>query len=187
MSDKEKVLIDAKERMQKTLHSLTEDLLTIRAGKANPSILNKVQVESYGGHVHLNQLANIFAQDAKTLIVEPWDKGSLKEIEKAIIKSNLGIMPVNDGRLVRLNFPPLTEERRNDLAKMLHKMGEETKVAIRNIRRDANEHYKKMEKEKLLSEDEKKRLEEEIQKLTDQQIAKIDDEIKHKEKEIREI
>ena len=187
MSDKEKVLMDAKERMLKTLHSLTDDLLTIRAGKANPSILNKVQVESYGGHVHLNQLANIFAQDAKTLIVEPWDKGSLKEIEKAIIKSNIGIMPVNDGRMVRLNFPPLTEDRRNDLAKMLHKMGEETKVAIRNIRRDANEHYKKMEKEKLISEDDKKRLEEEIQKVTDQNIAKIDDEIKHKEKEIREV
>lgn len=187
MSDKEKVLTDAKERMAKTLHSLSEDFLTIRAGKANPSILNKVQVESYGGHVHLNQLANIFAQDAKTLIIEPWDKGSLKEIEKAIIKSNLGIMPVNDGRLIRLNFPPLTEERRNDLAKMLHKMGEESKVAIRNIRRDANEHYKKMEKDKLISEDEKKRLEEEVQKVTDQHIAKIEDEIKHKEKEIKEV
>lgn len=187
MSDKEKILVDAKERMQKSLHSLSEDLLTIRAGKANPAILNKVQVESYGGHVHLNQLANIFAQDAKTLIIEPWDKNSLKEIEKAVIKSNLGIMPVNDGRLIRLNFPPLTEDRRNDLARMLHKTGEETKVAIRNIRRDANEHYKKMEKDKLISEDEKKRLEEEVQKLTDQHIAKIDDEIKHKEKEIREV
>jgi ribosome recycling factor len=187
MSDKEKVLMDAKERMQKTLHSLSEDLLTIRAGKANPNILNKVQVESYGGHVHLNQLANIFVQDAKTLIIEPWDKVLLKEIEKAIIKSNLGIMPVNDGRMIRLNFPPLTEERRNDLAKMLHKIGEETKVAIRNIRRDANEHFKKMEKDKLITEDELKRIEEEVQKLTDQHIVKIDDETKQKEKEIREV
>jgi len=187
MSEKEKVLSDAKERMQKSLHSLTEDLGTIRAGKANPAVLSKIQVESYGGHVHLNQVANIFVQDAKTLIIEPWDKSTLKEIEKSIQKSSIGIMPINDGRMIRIVFPPLTEERRNDLAKVLHKMGEETKVAIRNIRRDINDHVKKMEKDKIFTEDDKKRLEEEIQKITDQNIVKIDDEIKHKEKEIHEI
>ncbi len=187
MPEKEKIVQETKERMNKSVLSLTESFSTVRAGNVSPSILTKLQVESFGGHVNLNQLGNVFAQDAKTLVIEPWDKNTLKDIEKAIMKSNIGVMPVNDGRVIRLNFPPLTEERRNDLVKVIHRYGEDAKVAIRNIRRDANEHIKKLEKDKTISEDEKKRAEEEIQKLTDQYILKIDDEIKHKEKDIRDI
>jgi len=187
MPEKEKIIQEAKDRMNKSLQSLTESFSTVRAGKVSPSILTKLSVESFGGHVFLNQLGNVFAQDAKTLVIEPWDKNSLKDIEKAIMKSNIGVMPVNDGRVIRLNFPPLTEERRNDLVKVIHHYGEYAKVAIRNIRRDANEHIKKLEKDKVISEDEKKRAEEEIQKITDQFILKIDDETKHKEKDIRDI
>jgi len=122
-------------------------------------------VETFGGHVNLNQLGNVFAQDAKTLVIEPWDKGTLKDIEKAIMKSNIGVMPVSDGRIIRLNFPPLTEERRNDLVKVIHRYGEDAKVAIRNIRRDANEHIKKLEKDKAISEDEKNELRKKFRSL----------------------
>ncbi len=171
----------------KTIHSLSDDLSLIRAGKANPAILSKIQVTSYGGHIYINQMANIFAQDTRTLVVEPWDKNTLKDIEKALEKANLGVMPVNDGERIRLPFPALTQERREELVKTIHKMGESSKIAIRNIRRDANDHLKKLEKEKVLSEDDLRRAEKEIQDTTDSHIGKIDKEIKNKEIEVREI
>jgi len=185
--EKRAILNDAKDRMEKTIHSLKEDLSQIRAGKANPAILSKIQVASYGGHIYINQMANIFIQDIKTLVVEPWDKNTLKDIEKAIEKANIGVMPVNDGERIRLPFPALTQERREDLAKVLHKMGESAKVAVRNIRRDANDHLKKLEKDKVISEDELHRAEKEVQESTDNHINTIDKEIRNKEIEIREI
>ncbi|MDD4029124.1 MAG: ribosome recycling factor [Caldisericia bacterium] len=185
--EKRAVIDDAKDRMEKTIHSLLEDLSQIRAGKANPAILSKIQVSSYGGHIYINQMANIFIQDIRTLVVEPWDKSTLKDIEKAIEKANIGVMPVNDGERVRLPFPALTHDRREELAKVLHKMGESAKVAIRNIRRDGNDHLKKLEKEKVISEDELHRAEKEVQEATDSHISSIDKEIKIKEIEIRDI
>jgi ribosome recycling factor len=184
---KENIIHDITERMHKSIASLQEDLSSIRAGKANPAIVSKIHVSSYGGTIFLNQMANIFAQDNKTLIIEPWDKATLKDIEKAIDKANLGINPLNDGRQIRIIFPPLTQDRRNELAKQLSKFGEEAKVAIRNIRRDGNERVKKLEKAKMISEDECKRVEQEIQKITDQQVQIIDQEVKRKEQEVKEI
>lgn len=184
---KEDIIQDVKERMQKSISSLQEDLSSIRAGKANPAIVSKIHVSSYGGTIFLNQMANIFAQDNKTLVIEPWDKSSLKDIEKAIDKANLGINPLNDGRQIRIVFPPLTQDRRNDLAKQLSKFGEEAKVAIRNIRRDGNDRIKKLEKAKKISEDECKRAEQEIQKITDHEVQLIDQEVKRKEQEVKEI
>ncbi len=185
--NKDSIVSDVQTRMSKSIASLHDDLSSIRAGKANPAIVSRVSVQSYGGHLLLNQMANIFAQDNKTLVIEPWDKTTLKEIEKALEKANLGINPVNDGAQIRIIFPPLTEERRNDLVKLLSKFGEETKVAIRNIRRDGNDKLKKLKKEKMISEDECKRAEQEIQKITDQHIQTIDQEVKNKENEVREI
>lgn len=185
--EKRAVITDVNERMEKTIHSFAEDLSLIRAGKANPAILSKIQVKSYGGHIYINQMANIFVQNTRTLVIEPWDKGTLTNIEKAIEIANIGVMPVNDGERIRLPFPALTQDRRNDLAKMIHRMGESTKVSIRNIRRDGNDHLKKLEKEKTLSEDELHRAEKEIQESTNSHIARIDQEIKNKELEVREV
>lgn len=184
---KDDIIQDVKERMHKSISSLQDDLSSIRAGKANPAIVSKIHVSSYGGTIFLNQMANIFAQDNKTLVIEPWDKSSLKDIEKAIDKANLGINPLNDGRQIRIVFPPLTQDRRNDLAKQLSKFGEEAKVAVRNIRRDGNDRIKKLEKAKKISEDECKRAEQEIQKITDQEVLLIDQEVKRKEQEVKEV
>lgn len=184
---KDDIIQDVKERMHKSISSLQDDLSSIRAGKANPAIVSKIHVNSYGGTIFLNQMANIFAQDNKTLVIEPWDKSSLKDIEKAIDKANLGINPLNDGRQIRIVFPPLTQDRRNDLAKQLSKFGEEAKVAVRNIRRDGNDRIKKLEKAKKISEDECKRAEQEIQKITDQEVLLIDQEVKRKEQEVKEV
>ena len=184
---KRSVINDASGNMEKSIRSFIEDLTLIRAGKANPAILSKIQVTSYGGHIYINQMANVFAQDTRTLVIEPWDKKTLKDIEKAVEKANIGVMPVNDGERIRLPFPALTQERREELAKTIHKMGESVKVTVRNIRREANDHLKKLEKEKILSEDELYRAEKEIQETTDSHISKIDKEIKNKEIEVREI
>ncbi len=184
---KELIIEDMKERMNKSISSLHEDFNTIRAGKANPAIVSKIHVNSYGGNIFLNQMANIFTQDNKTLVIEPWDKNTLKDIEKALEKANLGINPLNDGRQIRIIFPPLTEERRHDLVKVISKFGEEAKVAIRNIRRDGNDRIRKLEKNKVISEDDCKRAEQEIQKITDQHIQLIDQDVKRKEAEIKEI
>ena len=171
-------------KMQKTLDVLAKELAAVRAGRANPAVLDKITVEYYGAPTPLNQVAAISTPDPRTLAVQPWDGSVLKAIEKAIQVSDLGINPQNDGKQIRLSFPPLTEERRKDLAKDVKKKGEGAKVAIRNIRRDAMDSIKKMEKAGDISEDDLKQGEEKIQKITDKMIEKVDKAIETKTKEI---
>ncbi|MGM1045254.1 ribosome recycling factor [Paenibacillus uliginis N3/975] len=177
---------NAEERMEKAILSLKRDLATLRAGRASSSLLDRIQVEYYGAPTPINQLANITTPDSRTLMIQPWDKSSLGDIEKAIMKSDLGLTPANDGNQIRLSIPALTEERRTDLVKMTKKFGEEAKVAIRNIRRDANDDIKKLEKTDI-SEDESRRHQEDIQKATDKYIAEVDKVLVAKEKEIMEV
>jgi ribosome recycling factor len=181
------VINDAKERMSKGISQLKKELATLRAGRATPSILDKVQVEYYGALTPVNQLANISTPEPRLLIIQPWDKTSLPTIEKAIMKSDLGLTPSNDGNIIRIAIPILTEERRAELVKMVKKYGEESKVAIRNIRRDANDGIKKIEKEGTISEDESRRHQESVQKITDEHIVSIDKVVADKEKEITEV
>ena len=172
------------EKMTKTISVLREELAAIRAGRANPAVLDKLEVDYYGVPTRVNQLAAVSVSEARILVIQPYDKSTLKSIEKAIQASDIGINPNNDGTVLRLLFPPLTEERRKDLAKSIAKMGEESKVAIRSIRRDANDAYKKLKKEEDVSEDEIKELEDKVQKLTDKYIKDVDTAIKTKGKEI---
>ncbi|MEK3734603.1 MULTISPECIES: ribosome recycling factor [Paenibacillus] len=177
---------NAEERMEKAIQALKRDLATLRAGRANTALLDRIQVDYYGAPTPVNQLANISIPDSRTLMIQPWDKSSLADIEKAIMKSDIGLTPANDGNQIRLSIPPLTEERRTELVKMTKKFGEEAKVAIRNIRRDANDDIKKMEKTDI-SEDESRRHQEDIQKTTDKFIAEVDKVLVAKEKEIMEV
>lgn len=177
---------NAEERMEKAIAALKRELATLRAGRATPALLDRVQAEYYGAMTPINQLANISTPDPRTLMIQPWDKSSLAEIERAILKSDLGLTPANDGSLIRLTIPPLTEERRAELVKHTKKFGEEAKVAIRNIRRDANDDIKKLEKTDI-SEDESRRHQEDIQKTTDKYIAEVDKVLVVKEKEIMEV
>lgn len=174
-------------KMQKTLSALESNLATIRAGRANPAILDKVSVEYYGVPSPLTQIANVSVPDARTILVQPWDASIVGEVEKAILKSDIGITPTNDGKSLRLNFPPLTEERRKELSKQVKKYGEECKVAMRNVRRDAIEEYKAQKKRSEITEDDLKDIEADIQKLTDSYVKKIDDVVAKKEKEILEV
>lgn len=176
----------AEERMDKAIQALKRELSTLRAGRATPSLLDRIQVDYYGSPTPINQLANINTPDSRTLMIQPWDKSSLSEIERAIQKSDLGLTPANDGTTIRLSIPALTEERRVELVKMTKKFGEEAKVAIRNIRRDANDDIKKLEKTDI-SEDESRRHQEDIQKTTDKFIAEVDKVLAAKEKEIMEV
>jgi len=177
---------NAEERMEKAISSLKRDLATLRAGRATTSLLDRIQVEYYGSPTPINQLANISTPDTRTLLIQPWDKTSMSDIERAIMKSDIGLTPANDGTIIRLSIPPLTEERRTDLVKLTKKFGEEAKVAIRNIRRDANDDIKKMEKNGI-SEDESRGHHEDIQKTTDKFIAEVDKVLVSKEKEIMEV
>lgn len=177
---------NAEERMEKAILSLKRDLATLRAGRATTSLLDRIQVEYYGAPTPINQLANISTPDTRTLLIQPWDKTSLSDIERAIMKSDIGLTPANDGSIIRLSIPPLTEERRMELVKLTKKFGEEAKVAIRNIRRDANDDIKKMEKSGI-SEDESRGHQEDIQKTTDKFIAEVDKVLVSKEKEIMEV
>ncbi|MCF2718642.1 MULTISPECIES: ribosome recycling factor [Paenibacillus] len=176
----------AEERMQKAIQALQRDLASLRAGRATPALLDRVQVEYYGAMTPVNQLANINTPDTRTLMIQPWDKSSLADIERAIQKSDLGLTPSNDGNTIRLSIPALTEERRTDLVKLTKKNGEEAKIAIRNIRRDANDDIKKLEKSDI-SEDESRKHQEDIQKTTDKFIAEVDKVLAAKEKEIMEV
>ncbi|MNE12527.1 Ribosome-recycling factor [compost metagenome] len=176
----------AEERMDKAIQALKRDLATLRAGRATPALLDRVQVDYYGSLTPVNQLANINTPDSRTLMIQPWDKSSLSEIERAILKSDLGLTPANDGASIRLSIPALTEERRVELVKMTKKFGEEAKVAVRNIRRDANDDIKKLEKSDI-SEDESRRHQEDIQKSTDKFTAEVDKVLAAKEKEIMEV
>ena len=176
-----------KEKMSKTLSVLKEDLNTVRAGRANAALLDQISIDYYGTQTPLKNLANIQVPDPRTLMIIPFDPSTLKSIEKAILVSNLGINPSNDGKNIRLVIPPLTEERRKDLTKLIKKMGEESKVAVRNCRREANEQLKKAEKAGELTEDDLKDDLEEIQKATDKCMKDIDEIVSGKEKELMEI
>ena len=178
------MLTQYEEKMQKSVENLEAEYATIRAGRANPNILNKIKVEYYGVPTPMQQLANITVPEARTLVIAPWEPSLVKEIEKAIMNSDLGITPNNDGRNIILNFPELTEDRRKELVKDIKKKGEGAKGAIRNIRRDANDAIKKMEKNGDISEDELKDNEDKIQKLTDKYVGQIDKAVESKSKEI---
>lgn len=172
------------DKMNKTLEVLQSEFGTIRAGRANPHVLDKIKVDYYGTPTPLQQVGNITVPEARMIVIQPWEKTLLKAIEKAILTSELGINPTNDGSVIRLVFPELTEERRKELSKDVKKKGENAKVAIRNIRRDANDAFKKMEKANEMSEDEHKQAEEKIQKITDKMITKVDEAVEAKTKEI---
>lgn len=178
------VLNNSKEKMEKTMKVLDSDFAAIRAGRANPAVLDRIMVDYYGTPTPIQQMAAVSVSDARILVIQPWDKSSLKAIEKAIQASDLGINPANDGTVIRLTFPQLTEERRKELSKDIKKLGEESKVAIRAIRRDANDKVKGMKKNGDLTEDDLKIFDKDIQKLTDKYIESVDRAVAAKEKEI---
>jgi ribosome recycling factor len=175
------------DRMARAIEALKRELASVRTGRASLALLEGIMVNYYGTQTPLQQLASLSIPDSRQIAIQPWEQKIIPDIEKAILKSDLGLTPTNDGKIVRINIPPLTEERRKQLVKAVKKKAEETKIAIRNIRRDANEELKKLEKEKHLSEDEVRRLQEETQKITDSYIAKVDEILGHKEKEIMEV
>ena len=181
------LVMSSEETMRKSINFLKEELATIRAGKANPKLVDKIQVSYYGTMTPLNQIANISVPEPRAILIQPWDARALKDIERAILASDLGINPNNDGKLIRLIIPVLTEERRKELLKVVKKEIENSKIAVRNIRRDTNEEIKKLEKLSEITKDDLKRAEEEMQKLTDRYISMIDDIYKEKEKEILEV
>ncbi len=178
---------DAEKRMKKTLETLQHDLTKIRTGRANASLLDHVQVDYYGNPTALSQVANITASDSRTITVTPWEKSMVAAIEKAILTSDLGLNPATSGTVIRVPMPPLTEERRKDLTRVVRAEGEQARVAVRNIRRDANAHLKDLVKAKEISEDDERRSGDIIQKLTDKYIADIDSALQDKEKDLMEI
>ena len=175
------------EKMGKTISVLEENLAEIRAGRANPAILNKIKVDYYGVPTPINQVAGISVPEARLIVIQPWDASILKEIEKEILKADIGINPNNDGKVIRLSFPELTEERRKELVKDIKKITEDAKVSIRSIRREGIDEYKAMQKESMITEDDLKRAEDDIQELTDKKIAEIDKILDNKEKEIMSV
>ncbi|MGQ9599884.1 MAG: ribosome recycling factor [Anaerolineae bacterium] len=183
----DELLEEIRQRMQRSVEVLQEDLLSIRTGRASPGLVEKLPVEYYGTVTPLSQIATITAPEPRLLVIRPWDPSALSGIERAILKSDLGLTPLNDGKLIRLNIPRLTEERRRELARLVAKRVEEARVAVRNLRRDALQDLKDFEKEKMISEDEFFEGKEEVQKLTDEFIATIDEIGKRKEEELMEI
>ena len=178
---------ELEQRMQKAVAYYEESLSEIRAGRANPAILNKISVEYYGVSTPINQVAGISVPEARTIVIQPWDASILKDIEKAIIASDIGLNPNNDGRMIRLNFPELTEERRKELVKDIRKIAEEARVGIRAIRRDGMDDAKTMQKNSEITEDERSSMEDKIQKLTDKYIGEVDSILEKKEKEIMSV
>lgn len=187
MADMDMLLLDLEDKMDKTIIALERDFAKIRTGKANPSILNDVKIDYYGVLTPITQVGSVSAPDAQSIVVKPWDASVLKEVEKAIQTSGLGLNPQNDGKLIRIPIPPLTEATRRDLAKNAKKVAEDNKVAIRNVRREGMEELKKLEKNSEISEDDLKIYSEEVQKLTDTYIEKIDKLEKDKEQDIMSI
>jgi ribosome recycling factor len=181
------ILKDAESRMQSAIQSLTDDLAGIRTGRASPALVEKLPIDYYGVPTPLLQLATISIPEPRSLLIRPFDQSSLKAIERSILASDLGLTPNNDGRQIRLNLPPLTEERRRELVKVVHNRLEDARISIRNIRRDAKKDMEEFEKEKLISEDDLKRGEEDLQKLTDRFVEEVDKVGKHKEQEIMEV
>lgn len=178
---------DAEHRMAKTLETLRHELAKIRTGRAHPSLLDHIKVEYYGSEVPLSQAATITILDPRTLSVTPWDKNMVRAIEKAILNSDLGLNPATSGEVIRVPLPPLTEERRRDLTRVVRAEAENARVAVRNVRRDANHHLKTMVKNKEISEDDERRAEEKVQQLTSNYIAKLDELVAAKEKELMEV
>ncbi|MFZ5591048.1 MAG: ribosome recycling factor [Bacillota bacterium] len=181
------LIAEAEANMKKTVEVVKKEFASLRAGRATPALLDKITVNYYGTPTPLNQLANISVPEARLLVIQPWDKSALPEIEKAILKSDLGITPTSDGTVVRLQIPQLTKERRAELVKVIKKKAEEGRVAIRNVRRDANDALKAKEKKGEISEDELKRSQDEVQKITDKYIKEIDTLLQNKEQEIMSI
>lgn len=187
MMEAKELLNDAKRRMDKAVETLSHELVKIRTGRATPALLDGIKVDYYGQRVPLNQAATVTTPEPRLIVVQPWEKNMLSEIEREILKADLGLNPNNDGILIRVPIPQLSEERRRDLVKLVHKFAEETRVAVRNVRRDVNEHLKKLEKNHDISEDELKTYLDEVQKRTDEHIKKIDEVMAYKEKEVLEV
>ena len=183
----DKVIKQTEEKMKKTLSALEEEFNTLRTGRASPALFDKVRVEYYGNPTPLNQVATISAPEARLVVIQPWDKSIIGEIEKAIQKSELSVNPSNDGKVIRINIPPLTEERRKEFVKIAKNMAEQSRVSLRNVRREANDELKKAQKDGDISEDELKRAEDEVQKHTDEYVEEINDKLEAKEQEILEI
>ncbi len=181
------ILKDASERMDKSVENLRQELSKIRTGKATTALLDGIKVEYYGTMTPLTQMANVSVLDPHTLSIQPWDKSALNSVEKAIMTADLGLNPANDGNIIRVPIPPLNEERRKELVKLIKRFGEEAKIALRNIRRDANDHLKKAEKEDHVSEDNRVKAEKDVQEMTDKHVERIDEMIDHKEAEIMEV
>ena len=185
--DKESVLLDSEDRMDKALGALDRDFSRLRTGRASTGLVDNIKVDYYGTPTPISQLASVAIPDSRTITIQPWDRGAFASVEKAILKSDLGLTPVNDGKIIRISIPPLTEDRRKELGKLARKSGEEAKVAVRNVRRDANDQLKKLEKDKAISEDELKKATDDVQKLTDKYVAKVDEKCAAKEKEIMDL
>lgn len=185
--DMDSILLDAEERMEKALTALDKDFTKLRTGRASTALVEGIKADYYGTPTAIGQMASVAVPDSRTVTIQPWDKGGIAAVEKAILKSDLGLTPVNDGKVVRISIPPLTEDRRKELVKVSRKYGEEGKVAVRNVRRDANDGLKKLEKDKVISEDELKKSAEDVQKLTDKFVAEVDKRCANKEKEIMDI
>lgn len=180
-------LQEAKRRMENAIEALRREFASVRTGKATPALLDTVRVEAYGSQVPLNQVATVSAPEPRLLVVQPWDRGMIGPIEKGLQTSDLGLNPSNDGKVVRVPIPPLTEERRREYVRLLHKMTEEGRVAVRQARKDANDDIKKQQKAGDVSEDDARREQDEIQKLTDRYIAQMEEILKHKEAEVMEV
>lgn len=178
---------EIKEKMEKTISVFSENLSEVRAGRANPAILNKIKVDYYGVPTPISQVAGISVPEARLIVIQPWDASILKEIEKEILKSDIGINPNNDGKVIRLSFPELNEERRKEIVKDIRKMAEDAKVAIRSIRRDAIDSFRKQQKDSEITEDELKVAEEDVQKITDKNVEEIDNILANKEKEVMSV
>ncbi|MBA2174079.1 ribosome recycling factor [Halobacillus locisalis] len=183
----EAVINETKQQMEQAVQAYSRQLATVRAGRANPSILDNVYVDYYGAATPLNQLAQVSAPEPRLLVITPYDKSAIAEVEKAIQKADLGLSPSSDGNIVRINIPALTEERRKDLAKVVGKYSEEAKVQVRNIRRESNDRLKKLEKDGEMTEDDLRAFQDDVQKVTDQNVNKIDELAKTKEQEIMEV
>jgi ribosome recycling factor len=183
----DEIIADAEVRMSKSIDALKTELTKIRTGRAHPSLLDQIHVDYYGADTPINQVANVNVEDSRTLVVTPWEKDMVAKVEKAIMGSDLGLNPATAGTVIRIPMPPLTEERRRDLVKVVKQEAEQARVAVRNIRRDANSDFKDLLKEKEISEDEERKAEEKIQKLTDTYVGKIDHVLADKEEELMEV
>ncbi|MDO4839672.1 MAG: ribosome recycling factor [Desulfovibrionaceae bacterium] len=185
--DMDTLFLDTEDRMSKAVSSLEKEFAKLRTGRATTALVDNIKADYYGSPTPISQMASVTVPDSRTITIQPWDKSGFAAVEKALLKSDLGLTPVNDGKIIRIAIPPLTEERRKELVKLARKYTEDAKVAVRNVRRDANDALKKMEKEKLISEDERKKSEEDVQKMTDKFVGQLDKVTSAKEKEILEI